>query len=294
MIGTMLPSIDDLALFVTVADEGGFTAAAIRLGLPKSTVSRRLGELEARLRVTLFHRTTRALSLTDEGRHIYEIVAPAIAAARLAATAVAQRDHRVAGRVVITATAALAQHLIAPRLAAITAAYPEVQIELRLSEQRVDIVGEGIDLAVRMGTLEDSSLIARRLCAVRRVLVASPRYLSTAGTPLMPADLAAHHAIVTSPALDVWHLAGNWHCEVQWAIAAGNMLVAHELARLDQGIALLPDFLVSDDLRSGALVTVLDDHVDDRADAWIVTSPQRYRSAAVKAVIEHLAEFPKE
>lgn len=287
----MLPSLDDLALFVAVADEGGFTAAATRLSLPKSTVSRRLGDLEARLRVTLFHRTTRALSLTDEGRRIHEIAAPAIAAARLAATAVAQRDQQVAGRVVITATAALAQHLIAPRLAAMTAAYPEVQIELRLSEQRIDIVGEGVDLAVRMGALEDSSLIARRLCTVRRFLVASPRYVSAAGTPLTPADLAAHRTIVTSPALDVWHLADDWNCEIQWTIAAGNMLVAHALAWLDQGIALLPDFLVNDDLRSGTLVTVLDDYVDDRADAWIVTSPQRYRSAAVKAVIEHLARL---
>ncbi|MGC5799690.1 LysR substrate-binding domain-containing protein [Sphingomonas sp. NFX23] len=137
-------------------------------------------------------------------------------------------------------------------------------------------------------------MIARRLSTVRRVLVASPRYLSTAGTPLMPADLAVHRAIVTSRAPDVWYLADNWHCEVRWAIAAGNMLVTHELARLDQGIALLPDFLVRDDLRSGAPVTVLNDHADDRATAWIVTSPQLYRSAAVKAVIEHIAGEPEE
>lgn len=160
--------------------------------------------------------------------------------------------------------------------------------ELRLTERRVNIVGDGVDLAVRMGTLDDSSLIARRLCRVRRILVASPAYLEKAGEPQAPSDLASHNAIVTSAALDTWRFDGGWECSMRWTIAAGNMLVAHQLARLDHGIALLPDFMLEDDLEQGALVRLLPEHPMEQADAWIISSPQRYRSLAVQTVLNYL------
>jgi DNA-binding transcriptional LysR family regulator len=170
----MKPSLDDLALLVTIADEGSFTAAAKTLGLPKSTVSRRLADLELLLRTSLFQRSTRALSLTDEGQRIYDMAKPSIAAADDAARAIAERERLVAGRVSLTTTAALGQYLMTPLLIKLTAAYPDVQVELRLTERRVNIISEGIDLAVRAGTLDDSDLVARRLCKVKRLLVASP------------------------------------------------------------------------------------------------------------------------
>lgn len=288
----MKPTLDDLALLLTIADEGSFTAAAKALGVPKSTVSRRLADLELLLRTSLFRRSTRALSLTDEGQRIYALAKPAITAANGAARAIAERERLVGGRVSLTTTAALGQHLIAPRLVPLTTAYPDLQVELRLSEQRVNIIGEGIDLAVRMGALDDSDLVARRLCKVRRLPVASPAYLARAGTPLAPSDLAAHNAIITSAALDVWRFDGGWECPVRWSIAAGNMLVAHQLARLGHGIALLPDFMVAADLRAGELVRLLADDPMEDADAWIVSSRQRYRSLAVQTVLDHLADAP--
>src|SRR5512132_1866597 len=193
----MKPSLDDLALLVAIADEGSFTAAATALGLPKSTVSRRLAELELLLRTSLFRRSTRALSLTDEGQRIYEMAKPSITAADNAARAIAERERLVAGRVSLTTTAALGQYLVTPHLIKLTAAYPDVQVELRLTERRINIIGDCIDLAVRMGTLDDSDLVARRLCAVRRLLVASLAYLEKAGVPVAPSDLATHNAIVT-------------------------------------------------------------------------------------------------
>jgi DNA-binding transcriptional LysR family regulator len=237
-----------------IADKGSFTAAANALGLPKSTVSRRLAELEVLLRTSLFRRSTRSLSLTDEGQRIYDMAKPSIAAAGNAARAIAERERLVAGRVSLTTTAAFGQYLIAPHLIQLTASYPGVQIELRLTERRINIIGDGVDLAVRMGTLDDSSLIARRLCRVRHILVASPAYLEKAGESLTPSDLASHNAIVTSAALDTWRFDGGWECSMRWTIAAGNMLVAHQLARLAHGIALLPDFMLQDDLKQGALV----------------------------------------
>jgi DNA-binding transcriptional LysR family regulator len=284
----MRPSLDDLSLLMAIADEGSFTAAATTLGLPKSTVSRRLAELELLLRTSLFRRSTRALSLTDEGQRIYDMAKPSITAADNAARAIAERERLVAGRVSLTTTAALGQYLIAPHLIKLTSAYPDVQVELRLTEQRINIVSDGIDLAVRMGELDDSNLVARRLSTVRRLLVASPAYLEKAGEPVAPSDIASHNAIVTSPALDSWRFDGGWECSVRWTIAAGNMLVAHQLARLGHGIALLPDFMIEADLEQGDLVHLLADYPMQQADAWIVSSPQRYRSLAVQTVLNYL------
>jgi DNA-binding transcriptional LysR family regulator len=284
----MKPSLDDLALLVAIADEGGFTAAAKALGLPKSSVSRRLADLETLLRTSLFRRSTRALSLTDEGRRIYEMAKPAIDAGENAARAIAAREKLVAGRVSVTTTAALGQYLIAPHLIDLSTRHPDLQVELRLTERRINMVGEGVDLAVRMGALDDSELVARRLCTVQRILVASRAYVKKFGAPKKPATLAAHNAIVTSAALDTWRFADGRERTMRWTIAAGNMLVAHQLARQGHGIALLPDFMVASDLEEGALVRLLSDDPMEAADAWIVSSAQRYRSLAVQTVMTHL------
>lgn len=284
----MQPSLDDLALLVTIADEGGFTAAARTLGLPKSTVSRRLADLETELHASLFRRSTRAMSLTDEGQRIYALAKPAIDAAQDAARAIATREREVAGRVTLTATAAIGQYLIAPRLPALIERHPSLQIELRLTERRLNIVAEGIDLAVRMGALDDSELVARKLTSVCRHLVASPDYLAKHGMPLHPSELAGHRAIVTSQNLARWRFADGWESEPRWSIAAGNMLVAHQLALAGNGIAMLPDFLMQDDLEAGRLKRILADYLHDEADAWLVSSHQRFRSPAVRAVLEEM------
>ncbi len=286
----MLPSLDDLLLLVTIADQGSFTAASTELKLPKSTVSRRLADLEAQLGISVFRRSTRALSLTDEGQRIFDIAKPAVLVAQDAARAVAEREKAVSGRVTLTTTAALGEYLVAPRLPALVERYPALQVELRLTERRINIISDGVDLAIRMGTLEDSELVGRRLAKVKRFLVAAPAYATEHGLPLHPSDIAGHMAIVTSSALTTWRFADGWECPVRWQIAAGNMLAAHSLAKAGLGIALLPDFLVLQDLANGILVPVLTDYFSDKADAWLICSGARYRSAAVRAVFEVLTE----
>jgi DNA-binding transcriptional LysR family regulator len=287
----MLPSLDDLALLVAIAEKGGFTAAASAMGIPKSTVSRRLADLETLLQTSLFRRSTRALSLTDEGERIYEIAKPAIDAAREAAKRVGERERKVTGRVSITTTAALGQYLIAPQLAQLNSQYPELQIDLRLTERRINIVAEGIDLAVRMGDLGDSELVARKLSVVTRRLVASPEYLARHGTPEAPTELATHQAIITAPMLATWRFADGWECQVRWRISAGNMLVARELALAGEGVAQLPDFMIDGDLKAGRLTEVLKNTPLAQSDAWIVSSKQRHHSLAVRTIMEALVEM---
>jgi DNA-binding transcriptional LysR family regulator len=287
----MKPSLDDLALLIAIADERGFSAAAKSLGLPKSTVSRRLADLETGLRVSLFHRSTRALSLTDSGKEIYGLAKSAIDAAQDAARAIAARGDTISGKVVLTTTAAIGQYLIAPRLPELIARYPSLHVELRLTERRINLVSDGIDLAIRMGALDDSELVARKLGIVRRELVASPAYLAKTGVPQSASDLAGYNAIITDGNLATWRFPDGWICDLRWNIAAGNMLVAHQLALASHGIALLPDFIIEADIASGRLVPVLADHWSDEADAWLVSSKQRYRSPAVKAVVDTLAEL---
>jgi DNA-binding transcriptional LysR family regulator len=159
---------------------------------------------------------------------------------------------------------------------------------------QINVVSEGVDLAIRMGALDDIDLVARKLCTVRRYLVAAENYLSREGTPIHPADLAGHKAILTSPALASRHFADGWECSLRWNIAAGSMVVAHQLALSGHGIALLPDFLIEGDLQHGRLVPVLAEHWDDMADAWLVSSRVRYRSKAVRAVMEALTEASAE
>jgi DNA-binding transcriptional LysR family regulator len=230
---------------VTIADQGSVTAAATALGLPKSTVSRRLADLELLLRTSPFRRSTRALSLTDEGRSIYDMAKPSIAAADNAARAIAERERLVAGHVSLTTTAAFGQYLIAPHLIKLTAAYSDVQVELRLTERRANIIGYGIDLAVRMGTLDDSDLVAPAVFARSDASWWLP--LSISKRPGRRWRLQTlPHTMRSSPARRSipGALIGDSECSMRWTIAAGNMLVAHQLAHLDHGIALLPDFML--------------------------------------------------
>lgn len=282
-----MSSLDDLALFIAIADHQGITAAARALGLPKSNVSRRLSEYEARLDTTLFHRSTRALSLTEEGHRLYTMAKPAIDAALEVDRSVSESRRGPAGRVRITTTAAFGQHLIAPHIPSLTAAHPHIQLELRLTERRINMVSDGVDLALRLGDLEDSNLVARRLLSVERLVVAAPAYLSRRGHPETPADLRAHDGIVTRPDLSTWRFSDGSEAHPDWRVAAGNMLVAHQLARAGLGVALLPAFLIAEDLAAETLVRILPGYGVDEAPAWLLATPQRHRSPAVRAVMDH-------
>jgi DNA-binding transcriptional LysR family regulator len=284
----MNAALDDLLLLVTIADQGSFTAAARQLSLPKSTLSRRLSAYEAQLGTTLFHRSTRALALTEDGARFYALAKPVIDAARDVADQLLENQTEPAGRVTLTTTAALGQYLVAPQLCPLLDAHRQLRVELRLTERRVNMVSDGIDLAIRMGDLEDSDLVARTLGIIGRSVVASPAYLARAGTPHHPSELADYNGIVTSNALQQWHFADGWDAEINWQVAAGNMMVAKDLALAGHGLAILPDFMTQQELATGTLVRIMPDHPLRPSPAWIVATRQRHRSLAVRTVMEHL------
>ena len=255
---------NDLLIFARVVDEGSFTAAADRLGLPKSTVSRRLSQLEERLGERLLLRTTRRLSITEFGSALLEHARQVDTEVEAVAALAESRQARPSGRLRVSMPNDFANLLLTDMLAAFSALHPAVTLELDLSPRRVDLLGEGFDLAVRMGPLADDRLLAARALRVfTSGLYASPGYLAEFGQPATPHDLAGHRAIRLlggsgEPA--PWQLS---HGDERWEGVPPGRLTANSpeflirLARAGAGIAAVPDDFTQADVRRGQLTRVL-------------------------------------
>jgi len=235
--------LNRVRLFVRVAEAGSFTGAARLSGLPTSSVSRAVAALERELAVRLIQRTTRRLQLTEAGRVYYESVSRALSGMDEAAAAVSELQDAPRGRVRITAPADLGHWLLAPSLVSFATRYPEVQIEVSLTQRIVDLVHEGFDLALRIGKLADNRLVARVLGLVRAGIFAAPRYLKRRGRPRSVADVADHDCVLfrSVSGRAVWELvgpAGRQKVEVRGAVAADDS----EAAAAGQGLTLLPIF----------------------------------------------------
>ena len=191
----------------------------------------------------------------------------------------------------LTATAAIGQYLLAPALNAFLDQHPDVQIELRLTDTRINLIESGLDLAIRMGELEDSQLVARRLTTVTLLVVAAPDLIAKLGTPNHPSDLTNMDCLVLAQSLSTWRFADGVQVPVHWRLATGNMLLARDAALSGRGIALLPDFMVADDLLDGRLVRVLTEYPAPPVTASIVAPRQRYRSLVVRRLMEHIIDW---
>ncbi len=258
------PSLDDLAVFAAVAEAGGFSEAARRLGVSKSQASAAVARLEARLGLRLLHRTTRRLSLTEAGQAALPHAQQAAMAARDAEEAATAL--RAAPRGVLRVNAPMSFGLlhVVPALGAFARAYPEIRVDLVLDDRRLDLVEGGFDLAVRIGDLPDSSMIAAPVGRNRNVLVASADYLARAGRPQEPADLARHAALVysLSPTAREWTLTRAQRREVvrvSGPLEANSSLALREAALQGLGIVRMPWFVVGEDLVAGRLVRLLED-----------------------------------
>lgn len=282
--------LEDLRTFVDVADAGGVSAAARRLGVSKSIVSRRLFRLEAELGVQLLARTTRGAALTEAGVTFREHAACVRAEIDAALeTILPAGDLR--GRLRIAAPLSLGPTHLAPVFADMALRHPLLHIQASYSDRLVDVIGEGFDCAIRVGYLSDSNLIARRVGAITGTLVASPDYIRKYGTPETPNDLLNHQALMQGT--EAWQFMDSdkiisIHPQGRFKADNGTALAAAAVAGL--GIAWLPDHLIKSYLDSGALVDVMPRYPIPTAGIFVVRPPGQPPTRKVRVLTELLIE----
>ncbi|HJV40212.1 LysR family transcriptional regulator [Caulobacter sp.] len=290
-----LPDLEGLAVFAKVVELRSFAAAAAELAMSKATVSKAVTRLESRLGARLFNRTSRRLALTDAGQSLVERATRVLAEAQAAEEEASSQSSAPRGVVRMAAPMSLGITTLGPVLPAFLEAYPEVSVDLHLSDATIDLVGAGFDLALRVAALPDSSLVARRLRAVKRHLVASPEYWNAHGRPHHPADLAQHRGLTYGhqAAPETWRFQrGGEEAAVQprSVIRANNGDVLLPALLAGAGVAMLPDFIVAESLASGGLEEVLTDWTAPPIALHLVMPPGGPRPARVEALAAYLAK----
>ncbi len=269
-------NLDDLAVFVRVVDRGGFAGAARELGAPTSTVSRTIGRLESSAGVRLFHRTTRHVRPTTEGRELYASVAPALSTLRAAARAIEPPTRQPRGRLRVTAPNDLCANFLSDVIVAFANRYPLVHLDFALANQHANLIDEGFDVAVRATVdLGDSSLVARKLGELEQHLYAAPKYLEKHGTPATCHDLTDHQCVVfrAKDLARTWVLrsaSGDASVPVRGRIGGDDFIFVRAMVLGGGGIGLLPAINCAADEASGRLVRVLPDYRARGASLYIV------------------------
>jgi DNA-binding transcriptional LysR family regulator len=283
--------LNEMLVFARVVHAGSFTAAAAQLGMPKSTVSRKVSQLEDRLNSRLLQRTTRKLSLTDIGRTYYDYCARIAGEIEDAERAVSRLQERPGGLLRVTALANAT--FLGPIVSDYLRRYPDVRLELFLTGRTVDLVEERFDLAIRAGTLADSTLIARSLGSVKWYLIATPAYLKKHGRPQSPEDLKKHGCLLFGTSMekagvDLEKSGRSVHVALSARLMVSDMDVLHAVTIAGLGIALLPAFRCVLDLRAGRLERVLADWNAPSAPVHVVYPSTRHLSPKVKSFVDHL------
>ncbi|RFO95840.1 LysR family transcriptional regulator [Rhodoferax lacus] len=288
----------EMKTFAAVVDGGSFVQAADALAMSKPAVSRHVAELEQRLGVRLLQRTTRKLSLTEEGRLFYGRCKTVLADVEVAEEEITAQSVAVKGLIKVNVPVSFGLLELAPLWPDFMAKYPEVELDITLADRIVDLVEEGYDLAVRIARLPNSTLVSRKLASTRLVLCASPGYLRRHGKPKHPSELTAH-AVLSYSLLasgDQWSFEGPEGPVVVTVkpvlrTNSGDTCIA--AARKHKGVVLQPSFMVNADLQSGALVELMPDYRAITFDIFAVYPTRQYVSPKVRALIDFLARALK-
>jgi DNA-binding transcriptional LysR family regulator len=287
---------EDMRCFVQVADHGSVTRAAESMGIAPSAVSRRLKELELRLGVQLLARTTRRMSMTEAGQIFCDRARRILADVDEAEAEVSDASRVLAGQLRVAAPLTFGVQHLSPLVTDFIAANPDLMVDLDLSDRIVDLVGEGFDLAVRIGSLRDSTLVARKLCDVRMAVAASPGFLDRHGRPGRPEEMRDWPALgyTGSERPDIWRFTRpdgtDGSVQMTLRMRANNGTVLSSAAASGMGVVLQPSFILADALESGALETVLTDHTWPDIAIYAVYPQTRHLSAKARAFIDYLRE----
>lgn len=286
--------LNDIVVFTKVVETRSFTGAAEQLGLPKSTVSRKLAQLEERLGVRLVQRTTRKLALTEIGQAYYERCAGIVADLAAAEQLVTDMQATPRGRVRVSAPIDLSTQFLGAIVAHFTATHPDVNVELEASDRVVDLIEEGFDVAIRFGVLPESTLIARKLCSIAGRLVAAPAYLARRGTPASVEELDGHDRILFTPSARTqsWMLAHGEHSYEfgrPVRFASNNVGAVLEAVLAGAGISALTDFMVETEIANGALVEVLPEWRARVIDVHAVYPARQNLPPRLGLFLDHLA-----
>ncbi|MEQ8440846.1 MAG: LysR family transcriptional regulator [Alphaproteobacteria bacterium] len=287
----------EMSVFAKVVEEGSFSSAARALKLTPSAVSKQIGRLEDRLGVRLLNRTTRQLSATEEGEAFYQRCVRILTDMEEAELAVSQRHAWPRGTLRVNCGVAFGKHQISPMIPEFLERYPDVNVEMTLTDQLADLVEEGQDVAIRFGKLQDSSMVARQLAVSRRAICCSPEYLERMGEPKHPSELTSHNRLgfATAIHLNEWIFkledGSEFPVKAEGNFTANNGETIHEMVLAGLGIARLAEFLVGPEVNEGKLVRILKPFYRDvEVPINAVYPTRRHLSPKVRAFVDFLVE----
>lgn len=286
---------EEFEAFVRTVDAGSFTEAARQLGVAKSAISRRISDLEARLGGQLLIRSTRNMHLTDTGQALYERAVRLLQDWDEAEGLVGAQTQALSGHIRIAAPLSFGISHLGPVLLAFMETHPDVSLDIDFSDRKVDLISEGVDVAIRIGALSDSGLKARKLSTVQMVVVISPEFAKQYGRPttvealrVLPELRFGYRERSRWPFTDPNGVAGT--LEMTSRLQATNGQFLRDAARAGHGVAILPRFIAHDDLERGRLISVLEDHTWPQLAAYAVYPPTRQLSIRVRALIDYLVD----
>ncbi|HRO66554.1 MAG TPA: LysR family transcriptional regulator [Pseudobdellovibrionaceae bacterium] len=289
--------LNEVAIYIQVIQTGSFSKAAQQLKMPKSTVSHKVSSLEKRLGITLIQRTTRKLNVTAAGQAYYRRCLQGLDEIKAAEQEIAAAQGEPHGLFRVTAPSELGGTVLPEIISKYTAKYPEVRVEVILTDRRVDLLSENVDLAIRAGDLKDSSLKAKRIGSVYFAPFASPKYLKAKGTPSHPKDLKTHQALQFTPlGLEDWKLTGpkgTLSAALSGRIIVNNIEMVKSLAVRGEGIAFLPTFFCFPEVKEGKLVRVLPEWRSTLSPVHFVYPAQKFVTPNLSAFIETATEDMK-